>query len=1282
MERRRVRGCARVLLAALCSFAASGARAETPPHDDAPLAHPQNANAGPPAAGNAPAGNAPIGDAPAGNAPPGNTADGCRYGHDPKTGECYRAPLGAPNHNHVTRTPVTAPTPPAPAVPAPSLTKWSELWSVPVGSTASAKGMLGLGQIAPRGSMILVASRGKPNEDDPDDGVHVIDGRPNLAVAQRTVRIIKSPVGGRHDAGSTDAIGVAVDGDFVVFGTYGGLVTRVRLDGVVDWVSDPLPEKTRPGLPALADVNDDKRLDVLVPLMPTTPCATGAKCGAEWDQFAVALDGETGKELWRLGRGVAPPVKLHGDTDERAIFYYSDRHQGAVFCEPAGYAFNFHLAEGMPSFQSGDPPQRDLATLANSKVIVDATVSDRDPRARFFVDAAADDAADEDAGDIVTLTASKSLNVGVESSAIRSPWPLGASAESAPSLADVNDDGLWEVLIVAGGALHAIQTDWTGDAEQALWRGDLEATGTAPSLRYSPKALYSSRMSPRDGSRWLRRTTPPDNASFAALAGSQKIDSSNFAREPAVLATDANDPSKTADCNDKTYGASEGWLVVKSGATWNKVPGAAWPVVAVGCADGALITEGLDGTRYVMREPWSWKRSALAMLGLFAAAAALAAAYTSRERAKHPRTMPATPDGEHGPLPYTETRHAIVPDGARTDPKDALDSQRRLLTGLMNVLDNDDTRPPVTLALYGAWGSGKSSVMQMLRSELKATGRYIDVWFNAWRFQRENELAPALLQTIVDEVGRQSDSITRVAVIWNRIRQARTMEILAVVVPALGFAAILAVSIHSYENGGISTTNGAGAIASIVALFGGGIHRLILPLFKVFSLDPAKLLSSGDSKRRIRFVREFSGEFEDISRKLPDGTRLIVFIDDLDRCPPDRIVNVLETLSMLADTGAGFFVLAIDPVTVRRAIELSYKDLLTVAREEDPVEAATFGAKYLEKMITLGVNVPILAASEVMPDARIDKRVPDEKPLHWFWTRLMPGKPLLATLAVLTGLAVAGFHYASFVDTCLDLGSTWLASPTPSASATPSAAGTNAPPPLTPATSQAQDVAPATTPMAPPAASAKGTSEPAPVPVQRAPILDPPKPPAIVNAPFAEAPSNALRSSEHVVFGIGAAFGSALFGLLVLVLGDALRRQRIRASGPMGTDSEAFATAFAIMKESFVDTPRNVVRFTNLSRFLYSVIAARRPRGDTEDWAPSFFQLLVARWNETVDPSGAPGWLVREMDQWLPRAIATSDAAPAANTHRRTKDSVPTSSGPISVAPAPRENATTGSAKG
>jgi hypothetical protein len=87
----------------------------------------------------------------------------------------------------------------------------------------------------------------------------------------------------------------------------------------------------------------------------------------------------------------------------------------------------------------------------------------------------------------------------------------------------------------------------------------------------------------------------------------------------------------------------------------------------------------------------------------------------------------------------------------------------------------------------------------------------------------------------------------------------------------------------------------------------------------------------------------------------------------------------------------------------------------------------------------------------------------------------------------------------------------------------------------------------------------------------------------------------------------------------------------------MGTDSKAFADAFANMKRAFVDTPRNVVRFTNLARFLYSVVAAEYPRPDDEEWAPSFFDVLVARWKGAhEDPPSCPAWLRREMDQWLP----------------------------------------------
>src|SRR5262249_36644860 len=52
-------------------------------------------------------------------------------------------------------------------------------------------------------------------------------------------------------------------------------------------------------------------------------------------------------------------------------------------------------------------------------------------------------------------------------------------------------------------------------------------------------------------------------------------------------------------------------------------------------------------------------------------------------------------------------------------------------------LTHEETKPPLTLSIEGAWGSGKSSFMLQLRDRLKRQeGK--TVWFNAWRHERED----------------------------------------------------------------------------------------------------------------------------------------------------------------------------------------------------------------------------------------------------------------------------------------------------------------------------------------------------------------------------------------------------------------------------------------------------------------------------------------------------------------------------------------------------------------
>src|ERR1700724_1577599 len=67
--------------------------------------------------------------------------------------------------------------------------------------------------------------------------------------------------------------------------------------------------------------------------------------------------------------------------------------------------------------------------------------------------------------------------------------------------------------------------------------------------------------------------------------------------------------------------------------------------------------------------------------------------------------------------------------------------------GLSRFWRNEKTQPPLTLAVTGEWGTGKSSLMNLLRSDLKRYG-FRPVWFNAWHQQKAEHLLAPLLEGV------------------------------------------------------------------------------------------------------------------------------------------------------------------------------------------------------------------------------------------------------------------------------------------------------------------------------------------------------------------------------------------------------------------------------------------------------------------------------------------------------------------------------------------------------
>jgi hypothetical protein len=165
----------------------------------------------------------------------------------------------------------------------------------------------------------------------------------------------------------------------------------------------------------------------------------------------------------------------------------------------------------------------------------------------------------------------------------------------------------------------------------------------------------------------------------------------------------------------------------------------------------------------------------------------------------------------------------------------------------------------------------------------------------------------------------------------------------------------------------------------------------------------AKRLERRRNKAEL-VVDKYESIYFDLIGKMKQVTRpengehlnLIFLIDDLDRCMPDKAVQMLESIKLFLDVEGCSFVLALDEEVIDRGIEYHYQayresfdsnnDAIAYAINKESFaefsksrvtrhNAPITGAEYLEKLVQLPFHLPILRRAEVS-DFSID-RFPD-----------------------------------------------------------------------------------------------------------------------------------------------------------------------------------------------------------------------------------------------------------------------------------------------------------------
>jgi hypothetical protein len=301
---------------------------------------------------------------------------------------------------------------------------------------------------------------------------------------------------------------------------------------------------------------------------------------------------------------------------------------------------------------------------------------------------------------------------------------------------------------------------------------------------------------------------------------------------------------------------------------------------------------------------------------------------------------------------------------------------------LVEFIDNEGTGKPITIGIDAAWGMGKTSLMYMVRKRLDpgslpASGagsesgaqtsfeRYRTVWFNAWKYDREEALWAALALEILAQTRKRSTARQRLRT-WVALNRERfdwglflqdTLAAIAkpLLLLLLGAALFIAgaFALHQPLDRWIP-------LAAAVAV--SGVYGIGTTAFKYvaapFHLNIARYMRTPNYAEKIGFLSEFEADFRRVVRVVTKKGKwpLVVFVDDLDRCGPTQAVEVVEAINSVLDTEHCIFILGMDAQTVAASIVAKYRDMNALLGE-DP-GGLTLGERFLEKIIQVNFRIP------------------------------------------------------------------------------------------------------------------------------------------------------------------------------------------------------------------------------------------------------------------------------------------------------------------------------------
>ncbi len=272
-----------------------------------------------------------------------------------------------------------------------------------------------------------------------------------------------------------------------------------------------------------------------------------------------------------------------------------------------------------------------------------------------------------------------------------------------------------------------------------------------------------------------------------------------------------------------------------------------------------------------------------------------------------------------------------------------------------NVIADISKNPsykPLTIGVFGVWGAGKSTLLKLIEQKIDVDSekkrKTLCININAWTFEGYEDAKIALMEALLREIKEHKDIPSKVKDGVSKLLKKLDFFKLATKAASVGAPMIASVATGNPIPLLLSVSGKAEEVSD-------GIKNVANAMQSIRD-DYLKDEESDDTNSIVNNVRKFRKEFKETLKD--DGIEnVIVLIDDLDRCQPDRIIETLEAIKLFLSVEKMTFIIAADENVIQYAIRKKYP----------PIEnySVNLDKEYIEKIIQLPIYIPELSSKDI-----------------------------------------------------------------------------------------------------------------------------------------------------------------------------------------------------------------------------------------------------------------------------------------------------------------------------